>query len=104
VRFLLILFALAGCGDPATEDSDTGGSALLRDTHPGWRDPRCWHCHDPDETHNADLDPWECAACHGTNGAPTGHTAYTPCGDCHGAPHGQDGFPDPVACETCHTR
>jgi hypothetical protein len=81
---------------------DTTPSITLDEDHPGWQAPDCWACHDPAETHNPDLDPYECAMCHGTNGAPAGHGGSSPCSGCHGEPHGGDGFPDPDACLTCH--
>ena len=88
--------ALGGC-----EDEDEEG---LGADHPGWGDPGCFGsgCHDRDETHNSDLQPYECVECHGKNGAPLGHGGNTPCATCHGQPHGNQGFPDPDSCEVCH--
>lgn len=91
--FSLIALALFG----------SGCALELDQSHPGWRDPGCWSapCHQKASTHNADKLPYQCAECHGTNGAPAGHTGKTPCSTCHGTPHGA-GFPDPEACQTCH--
>lgn len=97
-------------GGDADGDLDGGGDAdadspVLDGTHAAFGvDPRCWGCHTEDD-HNADLDPYECAACHGDNGASPGHARpTTPCGNCHSPPpHGAEGFPDPDSCMTCHT-
>lgn len=104
---LSLTLAIAGCfpyyGQPdATDDSDGGAnSGELTSTHTGWRDPACWDCHGED-SHNAGLQPAGCVICHGSNGAPGGHTSSTPCSQCHVEPHGADGFPDPDSCQTCH--
>lgn len=73
----------------------------LDSDHPGWKQPACWGCHSKGSTHHAGDLPYQCADCHGTNGAPAGHGGATPCTTCHGAKHGE-GFPDPAACQTCH--
>ncbi|MFH1469698.1 MAG: hypothetical protein ABIO70_35255 [Pseudomonadota bacterium] len=112
IPFLGVL--LAGClpyssqlaREPAPARCDSGGDTetpvTLDDGHPGWLFPDCWACHDPAGTHNPGLDPYQCAMCHGSNGAPAGHGGSPPCAGCHGEPHGSDGFPDPDACQTCH--
>lgn len=108
----VLLFLVQGCfpyyGPPtAGEDADTPqdsgshGPPRLGSDHPGWRNPQCWSCHTPD-SHNDGLDPYECASCHGTDGAPSGHGGDPPCADCHGQVHGAEGFPDPESCQTCH--
>jgi len=73
----------------------------LTSGHSGWEEAKCWDCHEADE-HNDGLDPYLCADCHGTNGAPGGHSDSNNCGGCHGAEHGDVGFPDPLSCKTCH--
>jgi hypothetical protein len=89
---------VAGCGGDGAPKPDSG--------HTGWQQPNCLQsgCHD--QGHNGATMPYECADCHGDNGAPEGHGAG--CGTdltCHG---GQDhggaaaGFPPPEACEACH--
>lgn len=86
----------------ADADADTDpGPPQLDSGHPGWKQPACLSCHTPDD-HNTGMDPYQCAGCHGTNGAPAGHGGTPPCGNCHGQPHGASGFPDPDSCQTCH--
>lgn len=104
VSFLAL--TLAGCfpyhGQPdGSGDSDTTGGGVLSSSHSGWKDPACGACHSEDG-HNTGLDPHECVACHGDNGAPDGHFGGTPCALCHVEPHGAAGFPDPDSCLTCH--
>ena len=74
---------------------------LTSGNHPGWDKPKCWTCHDGDN-HNTGLDPYQCVACHGTNGAPGGHSNSDNCTGCHGDKHGAEGFPNPISCKTCH--
>ena len=82
-------------------DSDTDTPPSLDASHRGWRDPLCWVCHIPD-THNTGLDPYECAACHGGNGAQEcPHPTRSSCVSCH-TPHASTGFPDPESCLACH--
>jgi hypothetical protein len=88
--------------DPTDSDPGTSGG-VLTSGHPGWQDPSCWSCHGED-AHNSGLDPYGCVTCHGSNGAPSGHTDASPCSGCHGAPHGAEGFPDPESCQRCHPR
>ncbi len=106
----LALGLAIACGDTVKDDTappddtapDTTASTELTDAHSGWRGPACWDCHDTAATHNNDQDPYECVACHGTNGAPGGHTNSTPCGECHHNLHSDQGFPDPDSCVVCH--
>ena len=91
-----------GPPDPP-EDTAPSSGGTLDTTHEGWRDPSCWDCHIEDG-HDIGLEPYQCIECHGTNGAPRGHTLLTPCAECHVQPHGAEGFPDPEACQTCHVR
>ena len=113
VSSLLLVGLAQACGEPEKDDTspptetsetgDTTGSGWLDDAHQGWRDPLCWDCHDTKTTHNSDKAPYECVACHGTNGASAAHTTQTPCSGCHSSAHGGgDDFPDPDSCQTCH--
>jgi hypothetical protein len=90
----LALVSLAGCAPELGSD------------HPGWRQADCFgaNCHARSETHHNDRDPYQCAECHGRNGAPGGHAGSAPCGECHPDFHGGlvRGFVDPAACQTCH--
>ncbi len=111
IRVLTLSLALLppGCfpyygaphGQVDTAPGDTTASGELTSAHTGWKDPACWACHSEDE-HNSGMEPWGCVPCHGTNGAPAGHTDSTPCSGCHSQPHGADGFPDPDSCLACH--
>lgn len=95
---------LPGEDTPSSEDTvdvATPDPPVLKSGHTGWKKAKCWNCHDAD-VHNDGLDPYLCADCHGTNGAPGGHSDSNNCGGCHGAEHGADGFPDPLSCKTCH--
>jgi len=86
------LAVLGGCDEAPQLDSG----------HPGWQHPDCKACHG--SSHNQDKDPYECAGCHGNNGAPDApseHTADLQCDDCH-QPHSANGFPVPDACVECH--
>ncbi len=87
----------SSCACDSAEVSTTLGA-----DHPGWGDPGCWTCHATSRTHNEDMDPYQCADCHGSNGASSGHGATAGCEDCHGQPHGAAGFPDPESCLACH--
>lgn len=117
VSSLLLVGLAFACGEPAKDDtsspepgdtsdtSDTGDTTgdELTDAHQGWRDPNCWDCHPPGSTHNSDKHPYECAGCHGSNGASVAHTDHTPCADCHPDAHGDPfAFPDPESCQICH--
>ena len=73
----------------------------LTSGHLGWKEPKCLSCHSTND-HNDGLVPYQCAECHGTNGAPGGHSNSDNCGGCHGDKHGPEGFPIPVSCKTCH--
>lgn len=88
---------------PRTDvDTVTGATKkILTDTHPGWQKAACWDCHTADD-HNDGKDPYLCIGCHGTNGAPAGHSGESPCSGCHQVPHAAEGFPDPLSCRACH--
>ena len=97
----LPLLALSGCGDDAAPGLESG--------HPGWGKADCFACHD-ERGHRANLTSGECAGCHDTNGAPSGHTGDTPCLQCHDeagvmpAPNEHLGaeLSDPDDCLSCH--
>jgi hypothetical protein len=104
---IAILFFAAAFGLLAGCSGNGGGSAVtLGGGHSGWQHADCFEsgCHQ--EGHNGASAPYECADCHGDNGAPQGHGAG--CGTdltCHGGEdHGGEaaGFPAPESCETCH--
>jgi hypothetical protein len=88
------------------------GPPQLDSRHQGWQRAGCGECHPTgQDDHFADRRPWECAECHGTNGAPRGHGGSPPCLGCHQAGGGQvaapaheppAAFPDPRSCRTCH--
>ncbi len=86
-------------------DTDADSDPILDTDHLGWEQPACWDCHDSASTHNPKMDPYECASCHGDNGASAGHGSAGPCLGCHPevlTSHGKDGFPDPESCLVCH--
>ncbi len=88
-----ICFVVSGC----EEETPTLGA-----DHAGFGDPKCKECHT--DAHHWELDPYECADCHGINGAsarPADH-AETGCDTCHPTSHGEDGFPVPNSCLFCH--
>ena len=78
-------------------------------THTGWKKVDCRSCHNPMD-HQEGLTPGECSDCHGSNGAPAGHSGDTPCLDCHGAAapkpmnldHQAADPDDPADCQACH--
>jgi|GEM_PF-1662782 len=81
-----------GAPDVAPPDPPIVGTG-----HTGWREPKCFDCHDQ-AGHRAGLQPYQCAACHGRNGAPDGHKDGN-CG-CHGNKHGFTAAP--TSCVACH--
>ncbi len=93
MRLLLLSVFLVACSEHVDEE------------HPGWGKPNCRECHGPGSMDYGKL-PYQCAECHGTNGAPAGHRIHssTPCASCHGEKHGgaAAGFPDPQSCDSCH--
>lgn len=102
ILFLVLPLSLLACGDK-TETAESGEESAeqLTSSHPGWQDPACLGCHTADD-HNTGLSPYQCADCHGTNGAPGGHGETSGCDSCHSDPHGADGFPVPDSCLVCH--
>lgn len=60
--------------------------AALTPDHFGWQQPDCGTCHSTEQGsgHVTEaMSPFECAQCHGNNGAPDGHGETTTCGFCH---------------------
>ncbi len=74
---------------------------VLASGHAGWKKAACLGCHDAD---HGGTSVTQCAACHGSNGAPgrpEGHAAAE-CAGCHAAAHPGLGDPGPGGCTTCH--
>jgi hypothetical protein len=102
----------AGSHDAAPERADAqadGSARALGNAHPGWGSPGCSACHAAGPPHATGLRPYECAPCHGTNGAKPGHSTATPCCACHAADTAsehvpQAAFPDPASCQVCHAK
>jgi hypothetical protein len=97
IAILATLLAIGGCAPQLDAD------------HPGYgKQPDCWTsgCHDRSHTMKSTEWPYQCAVCHGSNGAPAGHVpdSADKCAPCHGEKHGgaSAGFIDPVACNACH--
>ncbi|WP_299803179.1 hypothetical protein [uncultured Shewanella sp.] len=83
-----------------TEDNPSGSAAVLKESHFGWKVADCTLCHneakDP-KGHGGSswpvnsasgfdtVQPYFCASCHGSNGAPEAHGAITTCFWCHSA-------------------
>ncbi|WP_299801962.1 cytochrome c3 family protein [uncultured Shewanella sp.] len=116
--------ATSGCDtdapevDPSQIKDITQARAPLTDSHFGWQIPDCSTCHDSTNSHVVeDMAPWECAECHGNNGAPDSHGELLTCGFCHAQTlesHGdayttkndyfglETQFKEPESCLTCH--
>ncbi len=79
-------------------------SAILTESHAGWKDPACASCHQ--DAHLAPFPLTACVGCHGTNGAPSRevrpqHGTNEGCAGCHGGVH--DGaIQGPASCRACH--
>ncbi|WP_028111188.1 cytochrome c3 family protein [Ferrimonas kyonanensis] len=98
--------------------------APLTNSHFGWGVADCSQCHSVEGIHAKNdagerferVRAYECAECHGSNGAPKGHEMNGRCFWCHqsvighrdmadngdGLSHTADRFPDPYSCVTCH--
>lgn len=109
--FTFIAVLVSSCVDGAgvlPEQIDFGDddddSMILSRSHDGWKGADCWEsgCHSPN-IHNSGLDPYECAECHGGNGAGEEHYEDMSCNDCHPevADHPSDSFPNDE-CDACH--
>ena len=96
VGYFVLVGLVAGC-----EEDDSPG---LNEDHDGYGNPGCFGtgCHTKNDTHHADLQPYQCVECHGKNGAPASHSDRVSCGECHENQHGNEGFPDPESCRVCH--
>ncbi|GIU22380.1 cytochrome c family protein [Shewanella schlegeliana] len=116
--------ATSGCDtdapeiDPSLIKDVSQARAPLTETHFGWKIPDCSTCHDPSNSHVVEkMAPWECAECHGNNGAPDSHGELLTCGFCHAQTlesHGdayttkndyfglETQFKEPESCLTCH--
>jgi len=114
--------ALCSCTPAAVESHDPGDDTAAGDPlwgtphtldplHLDWKNPNCSVCKDqlPRANHTAE-NPWECAECHGGNGACNPNGAYVPrtpphdpavdlCITCHGNNHG---FAQSPQCVSCH--
>jgi hypothetical protein len=119
--YLIVLLpgCVGGAGFPQTDtdaddegdsggdsDSDAGSDAPILDSdHDGWKEPNCWAagCHTAADTHNSDMDPYECVECHGNNGTTSQHNQGQNCSDCHDNPadHPSISFPT-NSCVACH--
>ncbi len=78
-------------------------SAVLTESHHGWKRADCALCHVPD---HGGTSPRECAVCHGSNGAPNqpiGHATEN-CSQCHANVHEKVNppFSGPGDCAACH--
>lgn len=101
-------------------DQGSGGAPQLDNKHTGWQKTACTSCHKlppfagvdagaKSAIHASFTQSWECAICHGGNGAcapndPTGssktdHVNTDNCSTCHGQKHG---YPTLEACLGCH--
>jgi len=108
----LSVLALVSCGSDSSGNgvnaitSATPGvaSAVLTESHPGWRTSECASCHGVD--HDSGYGPATCTGCHGLNGAPTrdpaSHGPGSACASCHASQHAGQGFEAPNDCATCH--
>jgi len=90
------------------QSSDGKTAKLLTSSHTGWKKTACATCHTLPPTGHTTSNTWECAKCHGGNGAcdPNGsnsskknHAATMGCVTCHSQKHG---FSTNTACASCH--
>jgi hypothetical protein len=97
--------------DQGTPTPDGGGGTpkILTNSHTGWQKKDCSTCHTLPVQGHTTSNVWECAQCHGGNGAcnPNGanspkknHTSSLSCPSCHGTKHGQ--FNSANQCVSCH--
>lgn len=107
----MLFFALGcdggyeGCGGVDPDPGD-GEPPQLTMSHSGWKVANCTACHN--SSHTAGMNPYECASCHGDNGATTFHNANRDCSSCHGTRirptnHPAASFPF-GECGECHQR
>jgi hypothetical protein len=99
-------------GAPDMAAPDMGTPTVLVSTHTGWQNTSCSGsgCHTLPVTGHTATEPYECASCHGGNGActpPAAHSQAENCMSCHGVggstqkPH-SPGFTSNVDCKACH--
>jgi hypothetical protein len=77
---------------------------VLDGDHEGWKTQDCKLCHELPRIEHMTAIVWECAACHGGNGACEPpefdeHSEEVACFDCHDPAHGLD---QTTACTSCH--
>lgn len=112
--FITIVATGGGGGDEGGSRDGDGDSGIptLGARHSGWKNPDCTECHDlPVDNHIEDK-PYECAGCHGGNGAcnPNGidssrqdHQTTDNCLLCHTEAEGYGhGFVEFNECVSCH--
>lgn len=95
-------FLLCGC-----KSSEDGEARILGDWHLGYKNQHCDSCHNLPEKGHTTSNHWECAACHGGNGAcnPNGnqsarsHQKTDDCVSCHIASHN---YSVSTQCAGCH--
>ncbi|USD39085.1 MULTISPECIES: cytochrome c3 family protein [Ferrimonas] len=104
--------------DPSRIKDVSKARAPLTESHFGWKLPDCSTCHNAANSHVVEeMAPWECAECHGNNGAPDSHGELLTCGFCHAQTLEKHGdaystkddyysektkFKEPESCLTCH--
>jgi len=96
-----LAFLLCGCKE---EDH---GPKILGPWHLGYKNQHCETCHTLPEKGHTIANPWQCAACHGGNGAcnPNGnqsarsHQETDDCISCHISNHG---YAVSTQCASCH--
>jgi hypothetical protein len=93
---------------------DGDKAKALTSGHGGYKDPACGDCHKlPVNSWHAEIKPWQCAACHGGNGAckqPANHDAtgctqsgcHTSGGSGPALPASHKNFSTDQACIDCH--
>jgi len=91
----LLLSSLAGCRGKE-----------LTSSHKGWKSLDCNACHSLPRPRHEETEAWECAKCHGANGACDAeevtarkHRRSNDCKNCHGKQHG---YSHANFCVSCH--
>jgi hypothetical protein len=103
LNWMIVLVVLV-CGCKSEEEH---GARILGDWHLGYKNQHCDSCHNLPVQGHTTSDHWECAACHGGNGAcnPDGnqstrqHQKTDECLHCHIANHG---YSEAAQCAGCH--
>ncbi len=114
--WLCVIFTQTiACGDVDRDHSDLDHNQLVPDAgqpqtprldegHEGWGNPGCDSCHTLPVEHHYQTARWQCAGCHGGNGAcdPTHavatHARSQDCLSCHDPQHGFSGAQECVQC------